>query len=300
MRPVLDGPSWHIGTLPDLGELNTEKQEVVDHAIFQAANGKWQLWACVRRTAIGRLLYRWEGDSLTEGPWEPRGIAMRAENEYGESIDDWDGEEWIQAPYVHFENGRYFMFYGGHRSENGHCQICLATSTDGIRFAKRRNENGYSRIFVGPGETRDPMVIKVGDRYLCYYTGNEIGPNECSRVYCRQSSDMLTWSEPTVVHWGGKPGLTLWSTECPFVIHLRGYYYLFHTRAYYPPAKSHVYRSMDPLDFGPGGDSKLITTLRVAAPEILFHNGEYFISNVEDLRGGVQLTRLRWVEDEQA
>ena len=79
------------------------------------------------------------------------------------------------------------------------------------------------------------------------------------------------------------------------MVFVDGYYYLFRTSEYQPPARTHVYRSADPFDFGLGNDSHWITTLRVAAPEIVQAGDQYYISTVEDLKGGVQLARLKWV-----
>ena len=295
--PVIDGDFWYIGTYPNLGDLAYgPEHEVVDHAIFQSVDGRWHLWACVRGTKIGRLLYGWEGASLEKGPWQPAGIVMRADREYGESINDWSGEEWIQAPHVIVKDSVYYMFYGGHNSELGECQICLATSLDGRSWQRYRNAQGYSRLFVGPGEARDPMVIKVGDLYHCYYAGHDTGLRKPCKVYCRTSQDLYQWSDYREVSWGGyTSGTGFWSAECPFVVYLDGYYYLFRTSEYRSPARTHVYRSQDPLDFGLGNDSKWVTTLRVAAPEIVQVGDQYYISTVEDLKGGVQLARLKWL-----
>jgi len=298
-RPVLDGEMWHIGNNPDLGVLNGESQEVVDHAIFRSSDGRWHLWACIRSTGIGRLLYGWEGDSIDRPGWDKCGVAMRASHEYGESLADWNGEEWIQAPHVIVHDGCYYMFYGGHRSETGECQICLATSDDGRQFCRYRDGQGKSRLFVGPGEARDPMVIRVGDLYHCYYTGHDTGQRAPCKIYCRTSRDLIHWSDYVTVNYGGSGGDGPWSAECPHVVSLDGYYYLFRTSRYQPPAVTHVYRSDDPVDFGRGNDTKKVATIRVAAPEIVMDGGDYYISSVEDLRGGVQVSRLRWVLDEK-
>jgi hypothetical protein len=304
--PMIDGDLWYIGTYPDLGDLAyglayRPEHEVVDHAIFQSDDDKWHLWACIRGAKIGRLLYGWEGDSLEVGPWAPTGIVMRAEAQYGESINDYNGEEWIQAPHVIAVDGVHYMFYGGHNTELGECQICLATSSDGRDWRRFRNAGsghwaGYSRLFVGPGEARDPMIIKIGDLYHCYYTGHDKGLRRPCVVYCRTSADLYTWSDHRKVSWGGRTsGDGPWSAECPFVVYKDGYYYLFRTSEYRAPARTHVYRSVDPLDFGLGHDGQWITTLRVAAPEIVQLGGQDYISTVEDLKGGVQLARLKWL-----
>ncbi len=293
--PKIIGNFWYISNNPNLGGLETDRQEVVDHAIFQSKDGRWQLWACIRGTKIGRLLYRWEGKSLEDNYWEPKGIAMRAEKQFGESVNDWEGEEWIQAPYVFKVADKYCMVYGGHATETGGCQICLAYSEDGKTFHRYLNRQGYSRIFVGPGEARDPMVIKIDDLYYCYYAGGnqKDGLGTC-KVYCRTSPDLIHWSVEIPVCWGGSAGDGPWSAECPFVVYRDGYYYLFRTSRYRFPSLTHVYRSDDPLDFGLDNDSKKITTLQIAAPEIIQTEKGYYISTVEDLKGGVQLAKLEW------
>jgi len=295
--PVLDGDPWHITGYPDLGDLaDGTEHEVVDHAIWQASDGKWQCWACVRKTRIGRLFYAWEGSSLEQPDWKPLGIAMRADRRRGESINDWVGEEWLQAPHVIQHDGMYYMFYGGHNTEMGECQICLATSKNGIKFERFQNAQGYSRLFVGPGEVRDPMVKQIGDQWVCYYTGHDPGKRRPCKVYARTSSNLIDWSDYQEVSWGGfTSGADLWSAECPFVVDLEGSFYLFRTSEYRPPARTHVYCSPDPFNFGLGTDSKLVATLRLAAPEVIKVQEQYYISTVEDVKGGIQLFKLKWI-----
>ena len=68
----------------DLGEiqgLRAEKaheagvlpQEPVDHHVFQSRDGAWHLWGCIRGTAVGRVLYHWESDSLEKEHWTQTG-----------------------------------------------------------------------------------------------------------------------------------------------------------------------------------------------------------------------------------
>jgi hypothetical protein len=296
--PALDGEPWHITGYPELADLAYgSEHEIVDHAIWQADDGKWRVWACVRGTRIGRLLYGWESTDLESPNWTPSGITMRAEKIYGESINDWFGEEWIQAPYVIKHEHLYYMFYGGHNTELGESQICLATSTDGVTFERYQDARGYSRLFVGPGEARDPMVLRIGDEWVCYYCGHDPGRRRPCKVYTRTSKDLIHWSETySEASWGGvSSGLGPWSTECPFTIYLDGYYYHFRTSEYHSPARTHVFRSTDPFNFGLNTDAKWVATLRVAAPELVQFGDQTYISSVEDLKGGIQLFRLKWI-----
>ena len=64
--PVIEGDWWQVASNPDLGKYNDPNQQPVDFAVWQARDGTWQLWSCIRNTkAPGhtRLFYRWEGKS---------------------------------------------------------------------------------------------------------------------------------------------------------------------------------------------------------------------------------------------
>jgi hypothetical protein len=74
-----------------------------------------------------------------------------------------------------------------------------------------------------------------------------------------------------------------------------GFYYMFRTSEYYPPARTNVYRSENPFDFGLDTDEKWVATLRVSAPEVVQVGDQYYISTVEDLKGGIQLFKLKWI-----
>ncbi len=77
--PEIDGDWWKIAGNPDLGKYTSKSQQPVDFTIWQAADGTWQLWSCIRHTRYGgktRLFYRWEGQQLTDRDWKPLGIAI--------------------------------------------------------------------------------------------------------------------------------------------------------------------------------------------------------------------------------
>ena len=77
--PQLDGAWWTVAGDPDLGTLSSPRQQPVDFAVWQAADGTWQLWSCIRHTRCGgntRLFYRWEGKKLTDANWRPMGIRI--------------------------------------------------------------------------------------------------------------------------------------------------------------------------------------------------------------------------------
>ena len=277
--------------------------------MFQSADGAWHLWGCIRRTAVGRLLYHWQGADLAHTPWAPTGEIMRADPAAGESLADWQGEEWIQSPFVVQADGRYYFFYGGHstgRDAGGQpvpaddarvaCQICLMTSPDGRHWQRHVDADRFSRLFAGPGEARDPCLIQIDGRWHLYYAGYADGDQEQAGIYLRTSDDLLHWSAPRLAHSGHAIASGRWSHECPQVVVRGGSYYLLRT-ADYAAAETYVFRSDDPADFGVGAEAlrKYVGLLAVAAPEIIVDAaGREYITSNHDLQAGTQLCGLVW------
>jgi hypothetical protein len=194
--PVIEGDFWQIAGNPDLGELTGENQQPVDFGIWQADDGTWQLWSCIRGTECGgntRLFYRWEGSGLEQKDWEPGGIAMIADTLLGEQPGG------LQAPHVIQQDGIYHMFYGDWS------RICLAVSQDGKNFYRvLKTEDGEPDLFSENldeppryNHARDPMVIKSGNTYYCYYTSHtSLRERNDGAAYCRTSMDRLHHARP--------------------------------------------------------------------------------------------------------
>jgi hypothetical protein len=281
------GGWWTVAGNPDLGQLTDPKQQPVDFSIWQAADGTWQLWSCIRNTKIGgrtRLFHRWEGKQLTDTDWKPMGIALRADLNVG--------EESVQSPYVFKDGGVYHMFYGDWN------HICRATSQDGKNFTRVIGPDGKTGMFgEGTGNfARDPMVLKIGGTYHCYYCANPEGGKGAGKgvVFCRTSPDLKTWNESKRVAYGGSAGTNWTSAECPFVTVHDGWYYLFRTQSYGQGAQSRIYRSKDPLNFGINDDQFLLGTLPVAAPEIIEHEGQTYIASLLPSLKGIRIAKLDW------
>ncbi len=284
LMPQISSAWWTVAHDPDLGTLTDPDQQPVDFGIWQVADGTWQLWSCIRNTRCGgktRLFYRWEGASLAEEDWTPVGIAMQADPSLGETPGG------LQAPFVLRVGDLYHMLYGDWE------HICLATSTDGKAFTRQLDARGRTGMFSeGSGaNTRDPMVLPVGDMYYCYYTAY---PHRKGAVYCRPSKDLRAWGDSRMVASGGSAGTGPFSAECPFVVRRKesGYYYLFRTQRYGADAQTSVYRSRDPLDFGVDDDQYLVGTLPVAAPEVITHQGNYYIASLLPSLKGIRIARI--------
>lgn len=286
MTPSIEGDWWQVAGDPDLGALTSEEQQPVDFAIWQAADGTWQLWSCIRGTRCGgktRLLYRWQGQRLTDTDWTPMGIALQADPGFGETPGG------LQAPHVVRLGRTYHLLYGDWE------RICRAAGVDGKTFARQLTSEGCSGLFgEGPeANARDPMLLPVEGRYYCYYTAH---PGQKGAVYCRTSRDLRRWSRSRIVAAGGSAGSGPWSAECPHVVRLArsGDYYLFRTQRYGEDAQTSVYRSSDPLDFGLDDDRHLVCRLPIAAPEVIEHEGEHYIASLLPSLKGIRVARLRW------
>ncbi|NIP27810.1 MAG: hypothetical protein GWN67_24905 [Phycisphaerae bacterium] len=301
LRPEIEGQWWQVAGDPDLGEFTSPGQQPVDFAVWQAKDGTWQLWSCIRKTKCGgntRLFYRWEAKNLTDKNWKPMGIAMQADINLGEQKGG------LQAPHVIKVGNVYYMFYGDW------IRICLAKSDDGKTFARLLNENKQPDLFSGPyNNTRDAMVLVMDGKYYCYYTGHLVDKN-VGADFCRISRDLRNWSKPVMVASGGRAGGTKYSAECPHVVYMpgpkqkaghsenrqrKGLFYLFRTQRYGKNNVSSVYASPDPLNFGNDDDRYFVGTLDVAAPEIINYEGQYYIAALLPNLKGIRIARLKWV-----
>lgn len=286
--PVIASDWWTIAGNPDLGDLTSLEQQPVDFGIWQAADGSWQLWSCIRHTreqGKARLFHRWEGKRITDPDWQPMGVAMRAAPDLGETPGG------LQSPFVLTADGRYYMLYGDWE------RICLATSDYGKSFARYRGSGGSPALFseAAGAHARDPTVLRVGRLYHCYYTAY---PNQQGAVYCRTSPDLKTWSDSRRAAFGGEAGTGTASAECPFVVYREREhcYYLFRTQRYGLDAQTTVYRSKAPLDFGVESDDYRLGTLPVAAPEFVTCRGEDYLACLRPDLKGIRVARVRWPE----
>lgn len=299
--PQIDGSWWQVAGNPMDHKYATEKQEPVDFGIWQAGDGTWQIWSCIRNTTAGgkggrtRFFYRWEGRRLTDTDWKPMGLAMDADPQYGETPGG------LQAPHVVKIGDTWHMFYGDW------VNICHAISTDGKTFARVVQPGGKTGMFSeGPNaNTRDIMMLLHDGTWYGYFTCH---PNGQGMVCVRTTADFRTWSDSTVVAFGGRPGTKLWSAECPHVVKRGDGFYLFRTQSYgnfqggnirkRGMPKTNIYYSKDPKMFGINQDDRyFLSTLPVAAPEIFVHEGRYYIAALnEGALDGIRIAGLKWVE----
>ena len=322
--PAIASPWWDIGPEPDLSSLGLQPDSLPgiqpnqpnDHCLFQSADGKWQLWACVRRTAVGRVLAHWEADSLKQSPWRFTGEIIRADKQAGESLVEWHGEEFLQSPFVVKNGGQWYMFYGGYDTgldpagkpvdpatdyDAAEKQICLMTSPDGRHWQRHRDEKDYSRVFTGPGAARDINVVRFDSLWYAYYAGHHHRDRTLGAIYVRTSRDLIHWSGWQIAQYDKQSEGEKWLPESPAVVKRGGYYYLFRTHG--PQSGTYVFRSTDPLNFGQGDlSSHFVTRLPgVIAPEIITDGlgREYMTTITDGIKYGIMLARLEWKKQDE-
>ncbi len=294
--PQIDGGWWQVAGSPMDHKYATERQQPVDFSLWQAADGCGQLWSGIRNTTAGgqegktRFFYRWEGKNLTDANWKPMGIAMEGDSSFGETPGG------LQAPHVIKLARTYHMLYGDW------VNICHATSKDGKKFQRQIRDNGKTGLFnEGNGEhARDPMILQVGDLYHCYYTAHSMRSpvkNHRGLNYCRTSADLRNWSQSKIVAEGSAYAKGPYCAECPHVVYHpeSKHYYLFNTQRYGRRRHVTVFRSTDPLHFGINDNRLEVATLPVAAPEIILHDGRYYIASLMPSLKGIHIARLKWV-----
>jgi hypothetical protein len=287
--PEITGDWWQIAGNPDLGKYQTDRQQPLDFGIWQAADGTWQLWSCVRYTGCGgktRLFYRWEGDTLTSKNWRPMGIAMEADPNFGET------EGGLQAPHVILKDDVYYMFYGDW------VNICLAKSKDGKTFVRHLNDDGLSTLFSEKAGiiSRDPMVMAYKDLYYIYYTAILEGKGA---IYGRTSADLINWGDSVVISSGGIGGDGPATAECAFVYYLQPDHAFYFFRAH--PIKgseeyqTSIYRSQNPLDFGVDSDEYLIGNLPFEVVRIINNGPDFYITSLNPDYDGIRLAKMKWI-----
>jgi hypothetical protein len=324
--PVVVGPWWQIADEDfDAGEFSNkpapgeevrkDHQEVSDFTIFRAADGTWQLISAVRQTRFPRgrhLLFRWEGKSLQERHWQPRGVfwttATTPAAGYAEGV--------IYAPHAIVHDNTWYLFH------NSAGTAMVLTSKDGKQFEQARNVLGEYVWFPTGEAGRDLMVLdnRARDgRWHAFYTGMDRARPELMRrqfhdAYVRTATNLVgLWSERSVVGLGtpNRPEAIVHAkydfvnTESQFVVHRQGFYFKFE--------QTHIVASEDPHQFeGKSVVSNLHPEFRypeqwwpALAPEVVEDGGQHYVAMFRNhgtrplAAGGVFVARLNWVPRER-
>lgn len=257
-----------------------------DHAFIRGSDGTWHMFGITDtgppHSGGEQTFAHATAPSLT-GTWTRQPDAMTVNASYGETV--------LWAPYVLQYQGTYYMFYAGGGTDPNNAEINLATSTD---------LTTWTRLSTGPlfrdgYLARDPMVLRVGNQWVMYYTATDSQDGSLDIVAYRTSTDLTHWSNRYIAFKSttGAGGNT---AESPFVVSQGGAYYLFTgprgavDSANNPGAT--VYKSLDPLHFN---ITDRVGHMRAHAPEIVQDvDGRWYISHAGWGEGGLWLSPLNW------
>lgn len=276
--PAIDGDWWKIGEQnPDLGQWSTEHGDACDFTVFRAADGAWQLIACVRNCAWPsgqRIFHRWEARDLEDRNWTPKGVFLTPDAELNQLGA-------IQAPHLVVEGGTWRLFYNattgfGQPTPRGNAAYVME-SADGRAFAHRRAPSGQPWHFA---MGRDLMLLRDDAGWLVYYTGR----TTTGGVQDRSPDTMVVRRSPGLDGpWGDASALGVsGNPESPFVVKRNGVYYLWQ--------QLRVFASDRPDRFDAPAVAELTPGWKYA-PEIIEHDGRWYMAAYSK---GLWMCRLRW------
>lgn len=253
-----------------------------DHTFVRDDSGTWHLFGITHAEPANpfdeKTFAHATAPSLL-GPWTKQPPALVANPQYGETL--------LWAPYVLHEGNTYYMFYCGGGADRAAFQIQLATSTDLVTWTREA-----APLFKDGYDARDPMVLRVGNQWVLYYTANSAAAGGNHIVAYRTSTDLRHWGDRHVAFTDPTTGTFAGPTESPFVVARGGDYYLFiGPREGY--AETAVFHSKDPLSFDP--KDQIYKLASHAAEVVQDVDGKTYVSHSGWEQGGVHLTPLEWL-----
>ena len=266
---------------PSVGE--NEPWYINDHCIIKGEDG-WHLFGITHAEPCRPLdeicCAHAVGTSLSDLEWKKQPYPIVTEKERGEAH--------FWAPHVLFHDGLYYMYWcAGSLEGNDRYQIMMAVSRD-LYTWERLDVNP---IIVDGFDARDPMVLRVGDEWVLYYTATSEPSGGRHIVACVTSSDLIHWGNRRVVFTDTSEGTFGGPTESPFVVYEQGNYYLFiGPRGDYN--KTEVFESADPFAFSI--ENKVGEMPAHAAEVVRDEDGTYYTTRAGWGQGGVYIAPLRF------
>jgi len=289
---------WRIAASPSGYEWdNGDTDEVVDFTIFQAADGTWQLIACVRKCTFpvayetgknyrGRILFRWESDDLFASDWKEMGV-FKTTDDLPPGVPVKNNKGMIQAPHVVKDNGLYYMIYN---SKDAHMMV----STNGKDWADQADFSGNYTFFKMAGG-RDIMLVDnrdVDGKWYAVHTPQTKGYDSrgYELVYHTAENLLGPWSGPA-----GMAKRDFWQdVESPFIVRRTGWYYLF--------LQDWVYAEQKLTDYfdAPLTDLHSFNRMprRGIAPEIVSYQGKDYFAAYNTIKTdpheGIEIRPMLW------
>ncbi|GAB3839612.1 family 43 glycosylhydrolase [Kribbella italica] len=264
---------------PSVGE--NEQWYYNDHTLVQDhKTGTWHVYAITHAEPANPLDEKSFGHATAptpNGPWTKQAPALFADPAAGESH--------IWAPYVMYDAGTYYMFYAGGTDDHTAYKMQLATSKDLVNWTR---DSAANPLFTDGFDGRDPMVHRVGNQWVMYYTANSTPAGGNHIVAYRTSPDLRHWSERKTAFQHPATGTFGGPTESPFVVQRGSDWYLFVCcDGGYESTK--VYKSKDPLKFTV---DQLVGTIAAHAAEVVQDGRKWWVTGAGWGKGGLFVAPL--------
>ncbi|WP_040820303.1 glycosyl hydrolase family 32 [Nocardia jiangxiensis] len=266
---------------PSDGE--THPWYVNDHTVIRDGTGLWHLFGITHPEPADPWDETQFAHATAEhllGPWTKQPPALNVDREYGETH--------LWAPYVVDGGAGYAMFYDGGGADRTGTAMNLATSTD----LRQWTRHPQGPLFRDGYDARDPMVLRLDDRWVMYYcaTSEPAGGNHV--VAYRTSTDLVHWSDRAIAYTDPATGTGAGPTESPFVVRHNDFWYLFvGPRPDY--IGTDVFLSSDPLHFRV---QDRVGHIEAHAAEIVTDDGEWWITTAGWGQGGVHIAPLQFAD----
>lgn len=263
--PSVAGKQWYIN----------------DHTVIREPSGRWHLFGITHpepADPFDEIEFAHASADDLHGPWTKHAPALLVDRDYGETH--------LWAPHVIRVDDRYHMFYAGGGVDRTRAALNLATSTDLVQWTR----NPAGPLFRDGYDARDPMVARIGDRWVMYYAATSEPAGGHYVVAYRTSVDLLRWSERHIAYTDPSTGTEAGNTESPFVVQHNGFWYLFiGPRPDY--VGTDVFRSDDPLHFR---IEDKVGHVDAHAAELIDDGARWWITSAGWGQGGVHLAPLRF------
>jgi beta-fructofuranosidase len=183
------------------------------------------------------------------------------------------------------------MYYCAGDSDHTRYKIHLATSRDLVTWTRHPK----NPMVVDGYDARDPFVMRVGDKWVLYYTATSDPSGGHHVVACVTSDDLVTWGNRRVVYTDPEVGTYGGPTESPFVVRRGKSFYLFvGPRPEYDGTD--VFVSRNPFLWRTAGK---VGHIRAHAAEVIRDaDGKWYISRCGWGERGVSLAPLTWKDGE--
>jgi hypothetical protein len=265
---------------PSVGE--DERWYINDHCFIRDQDGLWHMFGITHAEPAApldeRFLAHATSPRLLDASWRKHDHVMHVNPEVGETH--------VWAPHVIRHDGQYWMFYCGGGARHDQYRIHLAVSQDLWNW-QRHDQNP---MVVDGFDARDPMILRVGDVWVMYYTGNSEPSGGHHVVYAVTSKDLVRWSGRREVFRHSKAGTSGGPTESPFVVSRGSDFFLFLCTCE-PYSNTAVYASSDPFHWDMADQ---VGSIGAHAAEVVLENGETFVSRAGWGEGGLYLAKLEW------